>query len=379
MPAAPAREKYGPLGIPARVAVAAPDEGRLLNGEIHLVSLGAGGPERGADGHAELLGIAGLPRVRLAPHLVFLGQLRVEDRPNHDVAVRTTGAGNHATSSGDVHVTVACKIPRNDPEHPARGRLLSHDADHPMLEKNVHAGCTRSAFERPDDSGTSRIVDVVPDVAGRGHHPGSPRRQVAFRRQIARRGVTEQDTLADEEIEDLDVVVGERSDDLAIVEARHRMIAPRVIQIDGVRRILNAVLFLDGSAAANIGDAVADDRVAAHVGVLFNQNYRCPEIACANRCRHAGRAGAYDHDVNGSVPARDLSLSGNLLGARAGKGGEANARGPAGGNEVPPRNTRALLLVTHRRAPAAQLRERRATAISEWPEHSEAGIALSTF
>ena len=298
--------EHRPARLPAVVAVAAAEPLRLDECEVRLGAHVVRAAQRGPDGHALLFGVARLAGVRLAAHLVLLGQQRVVDGAHDQVAARPAGAGNDRLPRADVDGAVVLQVRDGNPEHAPGQRLLADDARHLVLEQNVHALRARALLQRPHEAGAGGVVDGLLEVLRPGNGSLAPERHHALGRDAVRPHVGELHAVGQQELQRLDVVVGKGAHHLAVVVARVAMVGPRVLQVDLIGRILDAPLLLDARAAAERHAALADDAVAADVEVLLDNQDRRTEVARADGRGHAGCAGTDDDDIGLAVPLQRL-------------------------------------------------------------------------
>src|SRR5262249_35799392 len=148
-----------------RVAVAASNETRLGQLEIRFAPHVRCRSKRSANGHALLLGVTGLPRIRLTADLVLLGQARVVDGADEEVAAGSPCAGDDAASRADVDERIVLQVLDSDAKHRTRHCALSDDPGHPVLEEDLHALGSCALLERPHDAGAGSSVDRLVQVA----------------------------------------------------------------------------------------------------------------------------------------------------------------------------------------------------------------------
>src|SRR5216683_8417150 len=214
---------------------------------------------------------------------------------------------------------------RGDSQNSSGELLLSYKARHAVPQENLHAEFFRAGFERPHQRGAVsarrgvRAYFSAPDHGLRALHV----LRAAIR--AARRLIGKLNAVRQKKIKCRHAFVAEGAHNFPVAEA---VIVPvRQILEHAVRRILNAVFFLQARPATESDVSTALDRVSANVVILLDHNDGGSLLGSGNRRGESGGSGADNDNVGGEVPM-PLKLRGNsFLRADAAERSSAEARG----------------------------------------------------
>ena len=178
-----------------------------------------------------------------------------------------------------------------------------------MLEQDLDPFCPRALLERPHQTRPRGVVDGLLQVLGPGDRGLASKGIDPFGRDAVRLDIGELDTVLNQELEDLDVAISERPNDLPIVVAGVCMVWSRVLQVHLVGRVLDAVLLLDARPTSKGNAALADDAVTADIEVLFDNQHRNVVVTRPDRGWHPRRARPDDDDIGFEIPSQTLGVS----------------------------------------------------------------------
>ena len=188
-----------------------------------------------------------------------------------------------------------------------------------MLEQNFNAGFERRSMQRPHQTGAGaqfRIVRIG-RLAGMHHRKvadidlhGAQHRHADLVPDAVGLPVDHLDAMREQEFEGGDAVVGEGTDDLAVIIAirrkavglDHRPVGE--IAEEQIGQILDTVFLLVAGAAAERQVAAGGDGMAADPRLRFDHDDRSAGFARHDRRRHSGRARPDHHDIGFAVPFR---------------------------------------------------------------------------
>ena len=302
-----------------------------MRARLRLNRLVRHSPQGCAHLHGRDFAIAGLPRIRLSHHLVFLGESRIENSAEIHVAGVPARAQNHALPGLDVESLALARY--RDSEDPARELFFPNEARHAVPQQYLHAELSHARFEWPHERGAVRARRGVRADLSAPDHGLRPLHGLRSAIGSGRWPVGKLDAVRQQEIERSHALIAEGAHDFPVAET---VIMPvgQIVE-HAVRRILDAVFLLQTRAAAQSDVAAAFDGVSADVVVLVNHDDRGAQFGGGDGCGKSGGAGAHHHDVGGEVPVPfgagclRLSRAEPAEGSRAQAGGRLLNKAPS--------------------------------------------------
>src|SRR5262245_31023744 len=217
---------------------------------------------------------------RLAGLLILFSEPWIERAAEIDIASMAAGRDDDAFPGLNVHRIAAIHCGNSD--HSPGVLLLADDLRHLVTQKDLRALFPRAGLQPADEAGTVPIATGSDELAGNvpfDRHE-SPRNR--RRRLRTNHPVDKVETVLDEEIIGREILIGEDTHQVTVAVARRVGVETYPVGVHLVGRILDAVLLLDGVAAAEMQSSAAEDAAAADVVVLLDSDHRYAVITCCN-------------------------------------------------------------------------------------------------